>query len=75
MCLGQNLALTEIAYVVARVCQTFERLEERSGKARGSHGVCEDIILSPLEGVKVGLIRAPGAVNYAQTNTTGATAI
>jgi len=33
-------------------------VEERSGKARGSQGYCEDIILSPLEGVKVGFIRA-----------------
>ena len=57
MCLGQNFALTEMAYAVARVCEKFERIEERSGKARGSHGFCEDIILSPLEGVKVGLIR------------------
>jgi cytochrome P450 len=58
ICLGQNFALTEAAYVVARMCENFERIVERSGKARGSHGFCEDIILSPLEGVKVGLIRA-----------------
>lgn len=57
ICLGQNFALTEIAYVVARVCEVFERMEERSGKERGSRGYCEDIILSPLEGVKVGFIR------------------
>ena len=58
ICLGQNFALTEVAFTVARVCERFERVEERSGKARGSQGYCEDIILSPLEGVKVGFIRA-----------------
>jgi hypothetical protein len=58
ICLGQNFALTEAAYVVSRMCEKFERIEERSEKPRGSHGFCEDIILSPLEGVKVGLIRA-----------------
>jgi cytochrome P450 len=58
ICLGQNFALTEMAYVVARICQVFEKVEERSGRARGEHGCRDDIILSPLEGVKIGLIRA-----------------
>jgi len=40
------------------MCQTFERLEERSGLERGEGGFKTDIILSPLGGVKVGLIRA-----------------
>lgn len=57
ICLGQNFALTEMAYVVAMICQIFESVEERSGKERGTHGFCEDIILTPL-GVKVGFIRA-----------------
>jgi len=47
-----------MAYVVARICQIYERVEERSGKARSEHGYCEDVILSPLDGVKIGLIRA-----------------
>ena len=58
ICLGQNFALTEVAYTAARLCQQFERMEERSGKARGSQGYREDIILTPLEGVRVGFIRA-----------------
>jgi len=57
ICLGQNFALTEMAYAVTRMCQAFERIEERSGMKRGSQGYRSDIILSPLKGVQVGLIR------------------
>jgi cytochrome P450 len=61
ICLGQNFALTEMAYVVTRICQLYERVEERTGLARGEHGFCEDVILSPLDGVHIGLIRAKSA--------------
>lgn len=47
-----------MAYVVTRICLIYERVEERSGLARGEHGYCEDVILSPLDGVHIGLIRA-----------------
>jgi hypothetical protein len=40
------------------MCQVFERLEERSGLKRGEVGYRSDIVLSPLKGVKVGLIPA-----------------
>ena len=56
--MGQNFALTEMAYATARMCQVFERIEERSGEKRGSVGYRTDIVLSPANGVKVGLIRA-----------------
>lgn len=55
-CLGRNFALTEMAYVVARMCQTFMAIEERSGEERGTQGFRTDIVLIPLKGVKVGLI-------------------
>jgi cytochrome P450 len=58
ICLGQNFALIEMGYAVARLCQVFEKVEDRSGKERGTCGYCEDIILSPLEGVKIGMIPA-----------------
>jgi cytochrome P450 len=58
ICLGQNFALTEMAYVVSRTCQMFERIEERSGLKRGKVGFRADIILSPLNGVQIGLIPA-----------------
>jgi cytochrome P450 len=61
ICLGQNFALTEMAYATARMCQVFERLEERSGLKRGQVGYRSDIVLSPLNGVKVGLIPAEKA--------------
>jgi len=56
--LGQNFALTEMAYATCRMCQTFVRVEERSGLKRGEVGFKTDIVLSPLKGVKIGLIRA-----------------
>jgi cytochrome P450 len=56
ICLGQNFALTEMAYAIARMCQVFERIEERTGEKRGSCGYRTDIVLSPLKGVKIGLI-------------------
>jgi cytochrome P450 len=58
ICLGQNFALTEMAYATARMCQTFARVEERSVMPRGSQGYKTDIILTPLLGVKIGLILA-----------------
>ena len=56
ICLGQNFALTEMAYAMARMCQTFERIEERSGRPRGSHAYRTDVIITPADGVMVGLI-------------------
>jgi cytochrome P450 len=56
ICLGQNFAMTEMAYAIARMCQEFERIEERSGAERGTVGYRTDIILTPVKGVKVGLI-------------------
>ena len=58
ICLGQNFALTEIAYATARMCQNFSSVEERSGLPRGSQGYKTDIILTPLMGVRIALIPA-----------------
>jgi cytochrome P450 len=58
ICLGQNFALMELSYAIARMCQLFERIEERNGAERGSTGFKADITLCPLNGVKVGLIAA-----------------
>jgi len=58
ICLGQNFALTEMAYATCRMCQIFVRVEERSRLKRGEVGFRTDIVLSPLKGVKIGLIRA-----------------
>ena len=58
ICLGQNFAMTEMAYAITRMCQSYARIEERSGMPRGSQGYKTDIILTPLQGVKIGLIPA-----------------
>lgn len=47
-----------MAYAVARMCQTYSAIEERSGIKRGEGGYRTDIVLSPLGGVKVGLVPA-----------------
>jgi hypothetical protein len=48
--------MTEIAYVISRICQEFESVEERSGEVRGSVGYRTDVILTPVKAVKIGLI-------------------
>jgi cytochrome P450 len=58
ICLGQNFAMTEMAYATARMCQVFEKIENRSCDKRGTNGFRTDIVLSPLHGVKVGLVPA-----------------
>jgi cytochrome P450 len=58
ICLGQNFAITEMAYAVSRTCQEFERVEDRSGEVRGSVGYRTDVTLTPAKGVKVALIPA-----------------
>src|SRR5271169_6159229 len=58
ICLGQNFALTEMAYAAARIVQTFERIEERSAMKRRSNDFKIGILLSPSLGVQVGLIMA-----------------
>jgi cytochrome P450 len=58
ICLGQNFAMTEMAYATARMCQVFERIENRDEGKRGGTGFRTDIVLSPLNGVRVGLVPA-----------------
>jgi cytochrome P450 len=58
ICLGQNFALTEMAYATARLCQAYERVEERIGGPRGSQRFRTDITITPVGGVKVALIPA-----------------
>ena len=54
--MGQNFALTEIAYVTTWIRQVFERLEERCGEERGMVGFRTNIILTPVKRVQIGLI-------------------
>lgn len=45
-----EFALTEMAYVVVRILQTYDRLESRT---EVNPGLKADIVLSPAQGVKV----------------------
>ena len=56
ICIGQNFGLMEVAYALTRICQTFEKIEERTGLERGSQGMKSEVILTPADGVKIGLI-------------------
>lgn len=54
ICLGQNFALTEIAYAMTRLLQRFSALENHDDPPVGSDmGMRYDIILTPRHGVKV----------------------
>lgn len=51
ICIGQQFALTEMAYTVVRILQTFGRVEDRSGGE--FPGWRTDIVLQPAKGVRV----------------------
>ena len=54
ICLGQQFALTEMAYLIARFMQVFERIENCEN---GKHPVMRsDIVLVPEEGPFIKLI-------------------
>lgn len=50
ICIGQQFALTEMAYTVVRILQTYESLECKSEEFPG---LKSDIVLQPARGVKV----------------------
>jgi cytochrome P450 len=56
ICIGQQFALTEMAYSIVRILQRFERIEPQIPGGRvGGNALKADIILSPAKGVKVAL--------------------
>jgi cytochrome P450 len=56
ICVGQNFALTEMAYVTVRLLQKYERLEHRDDWRAQYHKV--EIVGTPGRGVKVALFEA-----------------
>ncbi|CAK4032168.1 related to n-alkane-inducible cytochrome P450 [Lecanosticta acicola] len=58
ICIGQQFALTEMAYSVTRILQTFERVEDRNQSFPGTK---TDIVLQPANGVHVAFIKAKKA--------------
>lgn len=47
ICIGQQFALTEMAYTVVRILQTFQKVESRND---GFPGLRSDIVLQPQKG-------------------------
>jgi cytochrome P450 len=56
ICVGQNFALTEMAYVIVRMLQKYESLEHRDDWRAQFHKV--EIVGTPGRGVKVALFEA-----------------
>jgi cytochrome P450 len=56
ICVGQNFAMTEMAYVMVRLAQRFERVEYRGNWRAQFHKV--EIVGTPGQGVKVALFEA-----------------
>jgi len=55
ICIGQQFALTEMGYVLTRLFQRYERIDNYTD----SHpGLKADIVLQPAKGVRVGLWEA-----------------
>ena len=52
ICIGQQKALTEAAYVATRMLQTYARIEAKDERAWREH---IGLVLSSYYGVKVGL--------------------
>lgn len=56
ICIGQQFALTEMAYTIVRIFQRFERVEKYW--TEGDTGMKSEIVLCPANGVKVGFWEA-----------------
>jgi cytochrome P450 len=54
ICIGQQFALTEMAYVLVRLFQRFERLDNHMGEVNGGNPTLKaEIVLQPGDGVRV----------------------
>jgi cytochrome P450 len=59
ICIGQQFALTEMGYVLTRLFQRYERIENYMGAVDGgSPKLRAEIVLVPGDGVRVGLWEA-----------------
>jgi cytochrome P450 len=58
ICVGQNFALTEMAYVIVRLLQKYESLEHRDDWRAQFHKV--EIVGTPGRGVKVAMFERRG---------------
>ncbi|KAK3906676.1 cytochrome P450 [Staphylotrichum tortipilum] len=61
ICIGQQFALTEMAYVLTRLFQRYDRIENYMGAVDGGKPALRaEIVLQPGNGVRVGLWEAKG---------------
>lgn len=59
ICIGQQFALTEMAYVLTRLFQRYERIDNYMGAIDGGDPTLRaEIVLQPGDGVKVGFWEA-----------------
>lgn len=58
--MGQQFAITEMAYTTVRILQTYSRIECRMDKVPGEKA---EIVLQPSEGVNVVFSRASDEVD------------
>ncbi|TFB06368.1 Cytochrome P450 52A1 [Trichoderma ghanense] len=64
ICIGQQLALTEMSYTLCRIFQRFERVQSFMGEIDGGEPLLKsDIILSPGQGVHVAFWEAKKGTN------------
>ena len=56
ICIGQQFALTEMAYTIVRIFQRFERVDKYW--AEKDLGLKSEIVIAPLSAVKVGFWEA-----------------
>ena len=74
ICVGQQFALTEMAYVVVRLLQRYKRVENRMpivgpNGERKVPGMSSDIVLQPLGGAYVSFIEDDGTATATATAT------
>jgi cytochrome P450 len=59
ICIGQQFALTEMGYVLTRLFQRYERIDNYMAEVDGgTPNLRSDIVLQPADGVRVGLWEA-----------------
>ena len=59
ICIGQQFALTEMGYVLTRLFQRYERIDNYMGEIDGGNPTLKaEIVLQPGDGVKVGFWEA-----------------
>lgn len=59
ICIGQQFALTEMAYVLTRLFQRYERIENYMAEVDGGEPKLRaEIVLQPGDGVRVGFWEA-----------------